>query len=329
MRRTRVAAAVVSTVLLAATTGCGLFDGGSESSATSTTAPPTTAASTSTTAPAEAPAVTLTDPGAEPRQALALSYRTGDQTTVRFTSDLAVDQTVAGRRQRLDSPPITQTLTYRVGTVTSRGARLTVTVAAVEVQPKGSGLSADQVASMERSLAPLVGLRATGLLAPDGRFTSLRFRSPTGLDADVRAQVRAIESQLGTLGAPLPAEPVGVGAIWTATSTATIAGVVTTATTTYTVTAVSADEVRYTTRLTSTARPQDLQLAGLPAGTTARLVSSSITGTGTGSLLLHAPSFTLRARATGPQEVRLTDGSGDTVLTQQVAVASSAATGAG
>lgn len=332
MRRSSTVAGTAALVLLLGTvTGCGLFDGGSDASTATTAAGRTTTstATTSTTEPVAAPTVTLTDPGAEPRQALALAYRTGDQTTVRFTSDLAVEQTVDGRRQRLDSPPITQTLTYRVGTVTSRGARLTITVAAVAAQPKGSGLSPDEVAKIDAQLAPLVGLRATGLLAPDGRFTSLRFRVPTGLDQDLAAQVRALESQLGALAAPLPTEPVGVGATWTATSRSDIAGVAATATTTYTVTAVSADEVSYSMALTSTAEPQDLTLAGLASTTSARLTSSSITGSGTGTLSLRSPSFRLRSRVAGPQEIRLTDESGTTVLTQQVALDSSAATGAG
>lgn len=323
-RASSVAAAVL--VLGGALSGCSLF--GSDDGGSTTTEPrpttTTTAAPVTRSTPPE-----LLDPGEEPRQALRVAYVEGQQAVVTFTSDLAVTQESEGRTQRLDSPPITQTLTYTVGASTDAGSELTIRIDAVAAKGKGTDLTAEEVAALDEQLAPLVGLEATAVATPLGELEDLAFDPPDGLDDAVTAQLDALAEQLPALGPALPSEDVGVGASWRTVSTTQLGGAEVTTTSTVTVTAIADGVVSYTTAIQTSADAQDLDLAGLAEGTSARLGSSDLQGTATGSLGLDRVLLELRTRLTGTQAITLDSADGATELTQSLDVAYSAATDAG
>jgi hypothetical protein len=317
---------VLAGLLAAATalTGCGLF-GGDDTAATTTA--PTTSTSTTTAPPvAKTEPVEVLDAGAEPRQALRVAYTEGDKATVTFTSDFAVTQKSAGRTQRLDSPPIAQTLAYTVGRVTDDGAELTIRIEAIAAKGKGTGLTDEELRALDDELAPLVGVEATGTVTSLGELEDLSFDLPAGLSDAVKTQLTALESQLPTLGPALPSEPVGVGASWRSTSTSSAGGAEIETVTTFTATAIDEHHVAYTATIATSAAPQDVALSGLAKGTTARLTSSDLAGTTTGALGLDQVQMTLRTRLTGPQELTLTSAGGSTDLVQELEIASSATT---
>ena len=308
--------------------GCSLFGGSDDAATTSTTARPTSTTSTTTTAPVpRTDPPELLDAGAEPRQALRVAYTEGQEATVTLTSDLQVEQRSEGRTQRLDSPPIVQTLAYRVGTVTDDGAQLTVEITDVAVKAKGTGLD-DEVARLQDELDPLVGLQTTATATPLGEVRDVAFDVPDGLGAAATAQIEALDGQIEALGPSLPVEPVGVGARWRTSVASPAGGVRTTLASTVTLTGVDADGVAYTSDLTGTAAPQDLQLAGLPDGTTARLESSKLTGRATGTMRLDGVGLTFRTTISGTQQLALTDDTGSTSLEQAIQLAYVAATDA-
>ncbi len=304
-------------------TGCGLFGG--DDAAPATTAPaPTTTTTEAPTAATEPPE--LLDPGAEPRQPLRVAYAEGDEAVVSFTSDLQISQDSPGRTQRIDSPPIAQTLRYEVGAVDDDGAELTIRIEAIGAKGKGTGLSDEQLADLDDELAPLVGLEATATATPLGELEDLAFDAPEDLSASLTAQLDALAQQLPALGPALPTEPVGVGASWRSTSTSRVAGAEVETVSTVTVTAIADGTVAYRTTIASTAAPQDLQLAGLADGTTARLTASDVTGSGTGSMGLDHVALTLRTRSSGTQAITLEAGGRRTDLSQTVEIAYVAAT---
>jgi len=300
--------------------GCGLFDDDGDAAVT-----PPEPSTTSTTIPEVT--ANVVDPGAAPRDVLRIRLTEGDEATVAFTSDLAIDQTVGDRTQRLDSPPITQVLTYTVTDVDETGADLTVHLDDVTINPKGSGLSDDAIDALDAELAAMVGLTGQGHLSEQGQFTEAAFELPDGADQDLATQVDQLTTQMATFGPVLPTEPVGIGATWETTTTAAIGGAAVELTTRTTLTAVDDNSVSYTAALTSNAEPQALDAATLADGTSARLVSSSLTGTSTGTQSLTQPRFELRATMSGPQELVVTGDEGDTTLTQRVEVAYAARPG--
>lgn len=324
--RTRLAALALALAIALITASCGLFDGGSDP-ATSTTSPtPPSTSTTTTTVPVEEPTVTVLDAGTEPRQPLRVVLEPGAQASITVTTDLAVDQQAAGRTQRIDAPPVRQELSYEVGEVSEEGAEVTITLTAVAVQPAGAGLDAEEVEALDRSLAPLVGLRATGTLTPTGTYVDLRFRRPAGLDRALIAQLDATQSQLAALAAPLPTEAMGLGGRWTATTTADLAGTTARTATTYEITAIDDDRVSYRATIGSTAEPQPLVPTGLPAGSVAELLSSELTGSATGQIWLRDPGATVLARVAGPQRIRVEHDGTTTDLDQQVSLATAVRT---
>ena len=324
-RRALARAGATAAVLAAALTGCGVFGQHSNDAAAAPTSTSTTSTSTTTSTtiapPPETDPPQVLDPGQEPLRAVRLVLRKGQVSTISFTSDSRVDQDTGSRTQRLDSPPITQVLTYTVGAVTSEGAAVTVELTAIRVATEGTQVAAAAARALQKQLHALIGLTGTATITTLGELQHLTFDPPSTAGKALRARIAALEQQVGTLGPTLPVEPVGIGARWTATGTLTAGGVRTTSTATYTVTALSARSIAYTATLAATAEPQDLALQGLPKGTTARLESSTLTGSATGSLSLTSIGVTLRTRLSGPQHIVVVGPGGRTELVQQIQLA--------
>ena len=175
----------------------------------------------------------------------------------------------------------------------------------------------------------MIGFEATGTVTPLGELIDLEFTGTEDLTAALAAQLAALEGQLAALGPSLPAEPVGIGASWRSTASRSVGGAEVESTSIVTVTALDERSLGYTTTVATTAEPQDIALDGLPDGTTARLVSSDLTGSSTGTMGLDAISVTLRARLGGQQELQLTSAEEPTALTQRIALAYAASTAPG
>lgn len=311
------AAGVVAAVVLLA--GCGLFGGDDPAPATTST----TRSTTTTTAPpvARSQAPEVLDPGDEPRQALRVAYTQGDEAQITFTSDLQITQKNGKRTQRLNSPPISQTLTYTVGKVGDDGAELTIRIDAIAAKGKGTGLTQEELDALDEELQPMVGSEGTGLVTPLGELQEFAFDVPDGVSDTVAAQLDALGDQIPALGPALPSEPVGVGASWRTTSTTSAGGAELETVSTVTVTAITDGTLAYTSTIKTSADPQDIALTGLAEGTTARLESSDLQGSSSGTMGLEEPALTLRTRLSGSQVLTFTTAEGATEATQALEIA--------
>ena len=104
-------------------------------------------------------------------------------------------------------------------------------------------------------------------------------------------------------------------------------GTAATATTTYTVTAIEDGAVSYDAEIELAIEPGDLDLDGLPEGTTARLVGSSGTGTATGTQRLDDLSLELSMQTESAQDLELAEGTGAVrPLAQEVTTATAVRT---
>lgn len=316
-------AAVIAAVSIAsAGTGCGILG---DDAAAPDTEPAPTEATTTTVMPAGEP--TLLDPGAEPRTELRLELAPGTETTLAVTTDLAITQTGGdGRRQRLDSPPITQWITYAITDLGPDGAEVDLEVVAAFAQAEGTGLAPEAVADLDEALAGIVGTTGGATITDRGQVEGATFDVPDDAPSAVVDQLDAVEAQVAALGPPLPTEPVGVGARWEARAAMPLQGATVRTTTTYTLTSLDGGAVAYEAEIRLEAGAQDLAIAGLDEGTTARLASTSGAGTATGVQQLGDLGLELTARTETDQEVELTDADGTASLAQEITTATSVRT---
>lgn len=279
---------LAAVVLLGAGLGLGVVacsDGAERSDAAERSAS-TTAPSTTTTVPDVD--VRVLDPGAEPRRELRYRLAEGTSTPATFTTDLELEQERAGVRQRLDAPPVRQTLAHRVAAVADDGtATVESEVVAVEVRAAGTGLTVAEVDELQRQLDPLARSTSTLEVGPRGEVRGFEPAPADGEGAGEEGEQGRgadgsddlVATVLG-LAPVLPEEPVGVGARWQVVEEVEIEGRTATVQRTYALTAL--DDAGFSWEL-------DLTLEG--AGTFA--------GEASGTNRWDAPVGELTARLEG------------------------------
>ena len=258
--------------------GCGLFE--DQASPPTSGSKPTTANRPTPLAAAEPEVL---DAGAAPRQELRLRLTQGAKATIALTVDLNVTQQSAGTDQALNGPPVTETIEFTVGKVQGDHAEISFRFADVAVDRTGSGLTDAEYLTVTADTQALIGLGGRGQVTDRGVFSNLTYDHSPDLDPAVQASLRQFEGQVDTLTPTLPEEPLGVGARWQATDTITASGISVDQVTTYEVTELTAEQVSYTAVVKQSAAAQDADLADLPVGTTARLLSADLTGSTTGT----------------------------------------------
>lgn len=311
--RTRLLAGLATVALAAACSSCSRTAHHGATAGTTTTAPATT------TTTLVGPTVLRT--GSAPRRLLRLALTRGTTSTVAITSDVLVTQATPGGDQIVNPPPVTQTIRYTVGRVGTDGAAVSFVVTGAVVAPTGTDLSPAEVAQLTAALAPIVGTRGRGHLSPLGRFSAVHFDLAPHVDADTRNQVSELPGRIDALAPVLPTPAMGVGGSWTTTGESDVGGFQADVATTYVVTAIAGDQVTYrsTTRVSAGGqRVPGTALGSLP-GTSAELLSSTITGTGAGTLVLDRPVSPSSALLAGRQVVELASAKvAEQRLTQQV-----------
>ena len=259
--------------------GCGLFE--DEAPATTTAPKPTT---TSSPAPQRAAEPEVLDTGTAPRQELRLRLVQGARATIALTVDLNVTQQSAGTDQALNGPPVTETVEFTVGKVQDDHGEISFRFTDVAVDRTGSGLTDAEYLTVTADAQALIGLGGRGQVTDRGVFSDLTYDDATDLNPAVQSSLRQFEGQVDTLTPTLPEEALGVGARWQSADTITASGISVDQVTTYEITELTAEQVSYTAVVKQSAAAQDADLADLPAGTTARLLSADLTGSATATL---------------------------------------------
>ena len=310
-------------LLLFTATACG---GGDDSpSATPAQETPTTIAATTTLPPttvAPRPTVALESPGAQPRQPLALRLTAGSSVKVAMVNKLTMKISVGGQAAPTGVVPGTrQVITQRVDKVEPDGsATVSVTFSDASVVPT-PGADAATVEATRAGIEPLNGLKGTQTIETDGAVRSATFDTSAVTDPAIKGTLDSLTSQLGTLAAPFPREPVGVGARWTVTSTATLAGLKMTTTTRYTLRSRTGDRYELDQVQEATAVPGPVAFPNLPAGAQASVTNFSVKSTGqiSGDLTRHLPARS-SVKGTGEGAFSMTIGSEKVAMTQNMTI---------
>jgi hypothetical protein len=320
MRSPRRTALIIGLLLFAAT-ACG---GGDDNPTASPTPEPSTTIAATTTLPpttvAPRPTVTLDSPGAPPRQPLALRLVAGSSAKVAMVNKLTLKLTIGGQAAPATVVPGTrQVITERVEKVDADGsASISVTFSEASVVPT-PGADPAVVQATQAGLEPLNRLRGTQTVDPDGAVRNVTFDTAAITDPAIKSTLDSMTSQLGSLSAPFPREPVGVGARWTVTSSAILAGIRMTTTTHYTLRSRTGDRYELDQSQEAAAVPGPVPLPNLPAGAQASVTDFTVKSTGqiSGDLTRRLPTKS-SAKGTGNGTFSMTVGNEKVSLVQSL-----------
>ncbi|MBS1118042.1 MAG: hypothetical protein H6Q90_270 [Deltaproteobacteria bacterium] len=155
---------------------------------------------------------------------------------------------------------------------------LTTDIAADEVLPDGSARIRTAVANAQAreragSVVPastmgamagqLIGTTLTATLSPDGVLSRAKVDLPKSLAPAVAAQLDQLTQNLEQIAMRLPAEPVGVGAMWSSRNTMALNGIDLVTVTTVTITAIDGDRVAFTSKTTVTTPDRTVDQQGV------------------------------------------------------------------
>ena len=205
----------------------------------------------------------LTSPGAEPRRVLRYHVTPGVRERTRIAITNEIDVFIAGRRIQRSTPPTIEMASEIEAAVRPGGGyRCTAWITDTasedwERMAPGSG------SELRKSLGTLRGHHISFEVDERGHPLSSDITLPDGLDSH---QAAALEILRGVSEAvvPLPAEPVGVGAVWTtvdevAGRSSNLAGALVV---TYTLVAMRGDHLELSMLLNLPAEPAPLSLTG-------------------------------------------------------------------
>ncbi|HEX2274699.1 MAG TPA: hypothetical protein VHG90_12570 [Acidimicrobiales bacterium] len=274
-RRSVVAVLLALALLTGVACGGGDDDEAQPSATTQAESPATTGAG------GAAGRVTVEDAGREPRQRLELRLAPGSTTRAAMVSEVELDMSMEGNRLSAGALPTTRAvMEQRIDGVDPDGtAHFTVTIGDWSVLPT-PGVDQAAVTETERALAELEGLRGTGKVDRSGGSQSLSMDTSSVRNPMMKATLDSFASQVGNLTVPFPSEPVGPGARWRASSTATINGITMNTTSTYTLRSRAGDRYELDVVQDAEAPPGPVAIPNLPAGTETSIESFAVHSTG-------------------------------------------------
>jgi hypothetical protein len=149
----------------------------------------------------------IVEPGSEPRVARRYAFKAQSDTRV-MTLKVTVVRDVGGKKQEQAQPPLTMTLAVspKPAVAPKKGAVLEVSIKKFDQE----GLDKARAAAAQQVFK---GLGVIVEVSPRGGLGELKFagqKPPQGSEEVVQLLVKALE----ILVAPLPEEPIGVGAKW-------------------------------------------------------------------------------------------------------------------
>ncbi len=170
-------------------------------------------------AKAEPPKVTVDDAGADPKEALRLAPKVGAEETMAMTMNMKMKMAMAGQKMpAVTTPPMIVDARAKVDEISGETMKLTYAIDGMHV-----GDSKDANPAMVETLRSMLeGMSAfEAHLEMDTRGVLLGgyVDVPQGLPAPLQQMTEQLQQSFAQIQVPLPVEPVGVGAKWTAVGT--------------------------------------------------------------------------------------------------------------
>ncbi len=159
----------------------------------------------------------VTDPGAEPRRALRFTPEVGQQETIQMRMLMSMEMVIGGQSAgAMALPPMLLDMDTEVTEVDGDEIQYSaaVTQAVVDRSDGGTGMPPSVLDELERSLKPLEGMQGYARITNTGHALEADFQLPPDAPADLAQQMSSFSDSAENLAAPVPDEPVGVGASW-------------------------------------------------------------------------------------------------------------------
>jgi hypothetical protein len=239
-------------------------------------------------APAAATAeAVLLDAGAEPRRPLRYAFREGTKEVLSLDLSMSMKLSLmGGMPQEMSLPTMTMVMEVENESVSpERNLRYRFRMKKVDVADDPNALPG-VVEGMRMGLSGVVGVGGSAVVTPRGVVVDAEFESPPDADPAVAQALGSVRQHVNQMAAPLPVEPVGVGARWKVVMPVEAQGLTVTQTVVYELVEVLGDTVKLDLTLTQKAQRQTMDLPGMPPGTSSELIELSSSGEGTMELNL-------------------------------------------
>ncbi len=219
-----------------------------------------------------APTVRLVEPGAEPRAPLAYALAKGARVPLGMSLDMTMGVKNADRAvQPTAIPRLALTLDMTTGDVDAKGdAHVDAKLTRVAVEPSGAAQAA-MADALRPAMDGLKGFALSYRVSASGRVHDLVAKAPADAPRASAQILGGVSQSFEAMVAPLPSEPVGVGARWRVVSRVSAAGPDLLQLATYTLTAREGGKAVLDVTLTQVAASERVQTPGLPDGVTARV----------------------------------------------------------
>ncbi len=239
------------------------------------------------------PAVRLVDAGSEPRAPLRLEVPQGYSSLVDIRMGTSVD---LGMGAAMNMPPMRLSLRFDAKEASADHVRYAFEIVDVGVDAGDPMMKGP----LEEALKPMVGFAGEASLDARGNSTGLVMKPPPGLPKELAGN---LDQGLTMVGAPLPVEPVGVGARWSVDQDVDQQGLKVKQTTTWTLVSREGSLVILDTEVQQTAPPQEMNHPNLTPGSTVKL--SRFDSKGTGRTELDLRSLVPNAAMSMPMDMNM------------------------
>jgi len=228
--------------------------------------------------------VKLLDPGKEPRKELRLKSKVGQTDKMKMTMAMDMNIKVGAQNpptQKL--PPMIMNMGMKVTEVKPNGdIRYEFTLTSTDVT-SSPGMDPKVVAAIKEALGKLNGLNGYAVVSNRGFNREAKINLPPGADANTKQVMQGMEQAMQQIGAPLPEEPVGVGAKWQYVTKLTQNGISLKQTAVYDLTKMDGERITCNVKVNQAAPKQKV---AAPQGITVDLLSMKSDGGGQSELEL-------------------------------------------
>lgn len=237
-------------------------------------------------ASAAAPTIKLVKAGEGAKAPLRFALKAGGHDkmvmTMRMTMEISAD---GAKMPSVTMPDIVFEVGVQVASVDPKGvAHCTFDFAKVHAAAGVKGSDEGMVKQLNAMVAKLAGLKGHASFTPRGEVLASGIDASAVKDASLRQMIASFESSFAQATTPLPAEPVGIGAVWTATEAIEASGIKLTQLATFELLSREADRFEVKVTFAQTAKAQAMAMPGLPKGVDARLLKAEGRGTGTSTI---------------------------------------------
>lgn len=272
------------------------------------------------TGQAPAPTVELLDAGKAPQEPIRLAPPPGAVQRSTMTVNFSVQQSGVSTTS-VKPPPVRATVQTTLQSTTPEGnLQVAFSYPSFDVL-RGGDTSASERSRIKQAFAGLTGLSGQLTLTPQGVLVDSSLNVPPNLDPSVSSLVTQLGDQLRTLSVPFPAEAVGVGGRWRATTQLSLSGIQAKQVYEYTLRKRTGNKLVIGVRGSQTADRQTVDLPNLASGAQLEVRKFKTTFRGQNTIeLTNLLPTTGEVLSNGDQTFGIQAGNNSGTLTQRLAV---------